>query len=54
MNMSQDTFADSIAMHRAYYSAIERGEKNLTVATLLRVTTGLGISLSTLTNDAKV
>jgi hypothetical protein len=29
--MSQDQFADHIDMHRAYYAAIERGEKKVTL-----------------------
>lgn len=45
---SQEHFADRIGMHRAYYSAIERGEKNLTVATIDRVANGLGVSISAL------
>ncbi len=49
---SQDTFADSIGMHRAYYSALERGEKNITLKTLCRVTSGLGIDPSTLLKNA--
>ena len=32
IKLSQDDFADRIHMHRAYYSAIERGEKNITLA----------------------
>ena len=39
---SQEGFADHIAMHRTYYSAIERGEKNLQLDTLERVCDGLG------------
>lgn len=45
---SQESFADHIDMHRAYYSAIERGEKNITLATLQRIAAGLGISMSDL------
>lgn len=37
LGYSQDSFADAIGMHRAYYSAIERGERNVTLATLARV-----------------
>jgi transcriptional regulator with XRE-family HTH domain len=40
---SQEGFADRIRMHRAYYGAIERGEKNLQLTTLERVCTGLDI-----------
>jgi transcriptional regulator with XRE-family HTH domain len=46
--LSQDNFADTIDMHRASYSAIERGEKNITLATLHRVAVGLGVTLSEL------
>ncbi|HZH43202.1 MAG TPA: helix-turn-helix transcriptional regulator [Lysobacter sp.] len=38
---SQEGFADHIGMHRTYYSAIERGEKNLQLDTLQRVCSGL-------------
>lgn len=38
---SQEGFADHIAMHRTYYSAIERGEKNLQLDTLQRICAGL-------------
>ena len=41
LGFSQDTFADEIEMHRAYYSSIERGERNLTLQTLTRVARGL-------------
>ena len=50
--VSQDTFADSIGMHRAYYSAIERGEKNLTLRVLLRVADGLEARISDLMREA--
>lgn len=50
--LSQDRFADTIDMHRAYYGAIERGAQNITVATLLRVCRGLGVSLSDLFKEA--
>lgn len=43
--ISQEAFADQVRMHRTYYSAIERGEKNLTLATLHRVCDGLGSPL---------
>lgn len=49
--MSQDDFADHIDMHRAYYAAIERGEKNVTLKTLKRVADGLRVSMSALLQD---
>lgn len=43
--LSQEAFADQIGMHRTYYSAIERGENNLTLRTLRRVCVGLGTKM---------
>lgn len=49
--LSQDDFADRIKTHRAYYSAIERGEKNITLVTLHRIAEGFGVSMSALLTD---
>lgn len=48
LGYSQDSFADSIGMHRAYYSSLERGERNLTLQTLWRVAKGLKTKASDL------
>ncbi|MCB1567043.1 MAG: helix-turn-helix transcriptional regulator [Xanthomonadales bacterium] len=48
LGLSQDRFADSIGMHRAYFAAIERGEKNVTITTLVRVADGLACSAADL------
>lgn len=42
LEISQEAMADKFGMHRAYYSAIERGAKNMELGTLLRVAQGLG------------
>ena len=42
LGFSQEAFADRIRMHRAYYGALERGEKNLQLSTLERVCAGVG------------
>lgn len=52
LGLSQDDFADVIDMHRGYYSAIERGEKNITLNTLRRVAAGLGVPMAELLRDA--
>ena len=54
LDFSQDTFADHIEMHRAYYSAIERGERNVTLRLLLRVAEGLKLPLATLCKEARL
>ena len=43
LGFSQESYADEIGMHRTYYSAIERGEKNLQLDTLERICTGLDV-----------
>jgi transcriptional regulator with XRE-family HTH domain len=54
LQMSQEAFADSIKMHRAYYSKIERGERNVTLVTLWRVARGLGLEPSQLLREAGI
>jgi transcriptional regulator with XRE-family HTH domain len=54
LKFSQESFADSIGMHRAYYSAIERGERNITIDTLERVSVGLQTTIATLATDAGI
>jgi transcriptional regulator with XRE-family HTH domain len=54
LELSQEAFADSIEMHRAYYSSIERGERNLTLKLLYRVAQGLKAKISELMKDAGV
>ena len=50
---SQEGFADHIRMHRAYYGAIERGEKNLQLSTLERVCSGLNVAMWEILRDAE-
>lgn len=51
---SQDTFADSIGMHRAYYSSIERGERNVTLSTLSRLAEGFKTTIAKLMAEASL
>lgn len=54
LGVSQEAFADQIEMHRTYYSAIERGEKNLQIDTLQRVCAGLGVPLWQVFKEAEL
>jgi transcriptional regulator with XRE-family HTH domain len=45
---SQESFADHCGLHRTYMGGIERGERNLTIQTVLTVAKGLGITMSDL------
>ena len=49
---SQDSMADVLDMHRAYYSSIERGEKNLTIRTVERLARSLRARISELMAEA--
>lgn len=50
--LTQEAFALKAGIDRSYYGAIERGEFNLTVDTLLKITNGLDISLAELCKRA--
>jgi transcriptional regulator with XRE-family HTH domain len=45
---SQESFADHCGLHRTYQGGIERGERNLTIQTVLTVAKCLGITMSDL------
>jgi transcriptional regulator with XRE-family HTH domain len=49
---TQEAFALKANVDRSYMGAIERGEFNLTLDTLLKIATGLGISASELLGRA--
>lgn len=53
LKVSQEAFADQIKMHRTYYSAIERGEKNIELLTLQRVCKGLKVPIWQVLRDAE-
>ena len=52
LGYSQDSMADAIGMHRAYYSAVERGEKNLTLRTVERLARAVEARVSELMAEA--
>jgi transcriptional regulator with XRE-family HTH domain len=49
---SQESYADTIRMHRTYYSAIEMGEQNVTIDTLETICKGLGVRMWEVMKDA--
>lgn len=46
--LSQEELADLCGIHRGHMGQIERGEKNLTLSTLQKVSKGLRVSVSSL------
>jgi transcriptional regulator with XRE-family HTH domain len=53
LGISQEAFADKIRMHRAYYGALERGEKNLQLSTLERLCAGLNVRMWEVIREAE-
>lgn len=45
---SQEEFADRCGLHRTYMGSVERGERNLTLRSLVTISKCLGITLSEL------
>ena len=45
---SQESFADHCGLHRTYMGGVERGERNLTIQSVMTIARGLGISMSEL------
>ncbi|MGO4502137.1 helix-turn-helix transcriptional regulator [Dyella sp. 2YAF14] len=54
LEFSQESFADFIGMHRAQYSELERGKRNPTIQTLIKVARGLETTIAKLAASAKI
>jgi transcriptional regulator with XRE-family HTH domain len=53
LGLSQEKFAFDVELDRTYVSGIERGVRNPTVKTILRLTRALGVAPSTLLKAAE-
>ena len=53
LRLTQDELAKLSALHRTYISDVERGTRNVSLDTLVQLSKGLSISLSTLFSDAE-
>lgn len=49
---AQEAFAARAGLDRSYFGAVERGEFNVTLSTLLKVAAGLGVRASELLRRA--
>jgi transcriptional regulator with XRE-family HTH domain len=48
---SQEAFADYMGVHRTYFGAVERGERNLTLQTLEKIADFLEVDPRSLLNE---
>ena len=53
LEMSQEAFAESVQMHRTYYSQIERGLKDLRIETLERLCVALEVRMWEVLREAE-
>ena len=51
---AQEAFAKRADLDRSYFGAVERGEFNITMDTLLKIAAGLGIRASALLRRAQL
>lgn len=50
-NLSQEQLADLCGLHRTYIGSVERGERNITLATLERIAKTLSIDVCELLTE---
>lgn len=53
-HLSQEALAELTGLHRTYVGAVERSERNVTLATLLSFSTALNTSVQDLLGDGSV
>lgn len=53
LDISQEDFAETVGMYRTYYSAIERGLKNVRMETLERLCASLKTKMWEVVKDAE-
>jgi len=46
--LSQESFAYKVGLDRSYYGSIERGERNISIITLLKISTALEVNINSL------
>ncbi len=52
--LPQEAFARHAGLDRSYYGAIERGEFNVTLDTIVKIAAALGVSVATLLRRAEL
>ena len=53
LGISQEAFASKCGVHRTYIGKVERGEQNVSMASLVRIAKGLGVPAWQLVREAE-
>lgn len=53
LNLSQEELAAKAGLHRTYIGMIERGEKNITLTNILKISAALNVKASNLLENIK-
>jgi transcriptional regulator with XRE-family HTH domain len=54
LKLSQEAFAETCGLHRTYVCDIERGARNVSFGSLLKMAQGLGTTISEITRDVDI
>jgi transcriptional regulator with XRE-family HTH domain len=54
LGYSQEAFASECGVHRTYMGAVERGERNISIMNIIRISNRLNILPSQLLSDSKL
>jgi len=52
LNLSQEDFSEICDLHRTYLGAVERGEKNISLVNIIRISQALKLSVEALFGKA--